>query len=203
MTTNAASSNANQGDTVLTTCLREETRPEHDRIEAALDIPDSIREPTDYVRLLAGFYTFYQPLEQQLLRLDWQGSDIDMEARRKAPLLARDLEACGTKPEGLTFCSQLPPLRDATEGLGCLYVLEGATLGGEVIHRRLHTGFGSWLENRDRFYRCYGDERGHMWRAFKQAANHFGQACDPADQSRTIDTARTTFRLLQAWLERR
>lgn len=203
MTTKAASSDNDQDEPALTARLRVETRPEHERIEAALAIPESIRGQADYVRLLSGFYTFYQPLEAHLLRLDWQGSAIDVNARRKAPLLARDLETCGTTPNNLTLCTQLPPLYDTAQGVGCLYVLEGATLGGAIIHRRLHTSLGAWLEGRDRFYRCYGDERARMWHAFKQTADQFGHESEPATRERAIESARTTFRLLQAWLERR
>jgi len=188
---------------LLTVLLREQTRSDHDRIESALNLPDSIRDPSDYIRLLRGFYSFYEPLEQQLLSLDWRGTGIDMDARRKAPLLAADLHACGIDPTGQRLSPHVSRVDELAEGFGCLYVMEGATLGGELIVRRLETVFGAWLSGRDHFYRCYGDSRGRMWREFREAADRFGEQQDPPDQDRVIEAARSTFRQLQQWLEGR
>ena len=187
-------------DVALTARLRAETQPEHEQIEKQLGLPDSIRELSDYVRVLSGFYTFYQPLEQVLLTIDWDGSGIDMRARCKASLLAEDLAACDITPGAFPLCSSLPPTRDRAEAFGCLYVLEGATLGGAIIHRRLHARFGDWLDGRDNYYRCYGPDRGRMWADFKHAADHFGQDSDKAARDRAVAAAQACFRQLQAWM---
>ena len=181
--------------------LRGETRPEHDAIELALAIPQSIGTMDDYARLLAGFYGFYEPLEQAVMALDWQGSGIDPESRLKASLLAADLEACGYSVETIPWCPRVPACRDLVDGFGCLYVLEGATLGGAVIQREFHARFGPRIEGRDHFYQCYGDRRGGMWNAFRQALDRFGEQCGPRAQDRVVSAARATFRDLQAWLE--
>lgn len=181
--------------------LRAETRPEHDAIETALALPGSIRDAGDYTRLLTGFHGFYLPMEQALLGLQWKGSGIDLQQRLKAPLLRADLEACGVEADSVPRCPTLPPCNSTTEGFGCLYVMEGATLGGAIIHRELGSRLGDWLTGKDHFYQCYGEDRGAMWRRFRQALDRFGEACSSAEQDRLIHSARATFRELQRWLE--
>lgn len=183
--------------------LRAETRQEHDAIETALAIPQSIGTIADYARLLAGFYGFYQPLEQAILALNWQGTGIDPAMRLKAPLLAADLEACGDTLDAIPRCPRIPACRDTADGFGCLYVLEGATLGGAIIHRQLQAQLGDWIEGRGHFYQCYGDQRGAMWRIFRQAVDGFGDSHGRALQDQVIHSARATFQDLQAWLDRR
>lgn len=199
MTSNSLQQASGNGS--LSERLRADTRPEHEAIETALAIPGSIRSSADYTRLLAGFYGFYQPLEQRLFECDWQGSGIDPDARRKAPLLAADLRACGMEPETIPQCPQLPPCQSLAEGFGCLYVLEGATLGGAIIHRELVRHLGDWIRGKDHFHQCYGENRGAMWRTFKEALNRFGEQCERGSQDRVIVAARATFRGLQSWLE--
>lgn len=181
--------------------LRAETRPEHDAIESALGLPHSIQSTGDYTQVLAGFYGFYLPLEQALLRLDWEGTGIDPHKRLKAPLLRADLEACGTGVDSLPRCRSLPPCNSLAAGFGCLYVMEGATLGGAIIHRELGTRFGEWLTGKAHFHQCYGAERGPMWRRFKQALDCFGEGQDGTGHDRIIQSARATFHTLQSWLE--
>lgn len=79
-------------------------------------------------------------------------------------------------------------------------MLEGATLGGEIILRRLRARFGDRLEGRDLFYQCYGPNRGRMWADFRHAADRFGQASDEAAQDRVVAAAQACFRQLQAWM---
>ena len=182
--------------------LRTETRPEHDAIENALALPGSIQDADDYTGLLAGFHGFYLPMEQALLRLDWAGSGIDLPQRLKAPLLEADLAACGCSADATPRCPSLPPCGNLAEGFGCLYVMEGATLGGAIIHRELSARFGDWLTGKDHYYRCYGENRGAMWRHFRQALDRFGGNCTSGELDSVIGSARATFRELQHWLER-
>lgn len=181
--------------------LRAETRPEHEAIEAALDLPRSIGTMKDYTRLLEGFHGFYRPLEQALLGLDWTDSGIDLHERLKTPLIRSDLEALGIAPDSVPLCRNLPPCGNLAEGVGCLYVLEGATMGGAIIHRALGARFGDWLSGKDHYYQCYGENRGLMWRQFREALDRFGAASSSADQDSVVHAARATFRNLQHWLE--
>ena len=60
--------------------------------------------------------------------------------RHKTPQRSQDLAALGVTPEALAqtpLCHGLPDLRSTTRLFGCLDVIEGATLGGQVVTRHL------------------------------------------------------------------
>ncbi len=74
--------------------------------------------------------------------------------------------------------------------LGCLYVLEGATLGGQVISRHL-AKLGIGPENGGRFFNGYGARTGEMWKSFQTSATAY---CVTHDQiSEAVDGAKWTF----------
>lgn len=179
--------------------LRAETRAEHDAIEAALPLmgPGLTRE--GYRRLLARFLGVYRPLEAVLAGLgDWTAQGIDLQARRKAPWLVADLRALGEPdPAALPDCPGLPPLPGVAAGFGCLYVMEGATLGGQLIARHLRESLGLHDGNGARFHHGYGARNGAMWQSFRTAlAAH---ATAPAVQDEVVAAAIATFRALRSW----
>src|SRR5690606_35412421 len=64
---------------------------------------------------------------------------------RRAELLANDLEAMGASRQAIAAvptCEHLPPLASPAQIAGCVYVLEGASLGGLVIARAVERSVG-------------------------------------------------------------
>ena len=59
-----------------------------------------------------------------------------MEQRYRAPLILEDLARLGF-PAQPPLCLAMPSLRTHAQLLGALYVMEGSTLGGQVIARQL------------------------------------------------------------------
>src|SRR5262245_27999590 len=118
----------------ILTLLKTQTRPLHDGLEARVDIVRRLQSRGSYVNLLAAFYGYYEPLERALLRVAQLPTVIvDLAARRKVALLERDLAELDVDPAKLPQCDQLPALDSCGAAVGCLYVVEGATLGGQII----------------------------------------------------------------------
>ena len=180
--------------------LRTETRPEHDAIEGALDLMSETLRPEAYRRTLERFYGFYSPMEAALERVGgWTQRGLDMVERQKSPLLEADLRALGVaNPEALAVCTDLPPHGTVSAAFGCLYVLEGATLGGQIIKGAVEKSLGVTLETGGRFFIGYGDRTGLMWQAFRTAVTAF--AVTPADQDEAVAAAKATFIKLRAWI---
>jgi heme oxygenase len=182
--------------------LKHETRTEHLRIETRLDLLDESVTLARYDALLQRFYGFYAPLEARLLsRPEWAQIGFDAAARAKVPLLQRDLERRGVSTQeihDLARCHKLPDVRAFARSLGSLYVLEGATLGGQILARHfarvleLHAGNGA------AFFASYGENIGPMWREF--GALLCAQATSPPVETQMIEAARETFVRLEAWL---
>lgn len=184
--------------------LKHETQVYHERIEAqprmqALISATLTRE--HYSALLSTFYGFYTPIEQQLAaRTEWQQLDFDFEERRKAPRLAQDLRVLGYDDAALAalpICDELPDLSSFPRALGCLYVLEGATLGGQVISRHLRARLELTSEHGAAFFSSYGPALGPMWRAFSQFITH---RVAPKDEDAALAGATATFLAMERWL---
>ena len=146
--------------------LRAETTPAHQKLEARLAVSGLSGRLDNYCRMLAAFLSFYRPVELALLKIDWQGQDLDIFQRMKTDWLLSDLKSLGVPVKTVSDWPRIPPLTSAFEGLGALYVLEGASLGGQVISRRLQGDLGIGSMNGGRFFLSYGDRVGEMWRTF-------------------------------------
>jgi heme oxygenase (biliverdin-IX-beta and delta-forming) len=180
--------------------LRDETRAEHRSIERTLaDLTSSSLTHERYCFRLGQFYGFYRPLETRLARV-LQNEPVDFPGRMKTHLLRADLKDLGCRPADLLpVCGRLPALDGATAGFGCLYVLEGSTLGGQVISRHVQARLGVTCERGGRFFAGYGPATGAMWRALRAVLVEHATRSDRADA--VIDAARSTFATLHAWCE--
>lgn len=185
--------------------LKNETAEEHRHLESASRImkPEFSRE--DYKAILAKWSLFYSAFESEIDRHQTEFPDAAkfMEARRKADLLKADLRFFGIKAEASTPHDLQGFLKDAFNSRGALwgalYVLEGSTLGAQVITRHLATQLD--LENNDglHFYRGYGDQTGLQWRSFIGELSTLGLS--PAEETAGVETAKHLFRFLGRFLE--
>lgn len=156
----------------------------------------------DYRALIEGFFGYYAPLEARLGASPvWAELAFDFAARRKVPRLEKDLVALGLTAGELTRlprCAKLPELDTLPQVLGCLYVIEGATLGGQVITRHLLATHGITPETGGAFFAGYGAETGPQWQAFgamiTAAAERLG------GEGEIIASANRTFETLDRWL---
>ena len=178
--------------------LRAETRPHHDAVEETLDLTSEALDRDAYRRTLELFYGFYRPLEEGLRAVGgWVERGLDVTERSKTPLLEADLQTLGVADPGiLRVCTDLPPHATVAAAFGCLYVLEGATLGGQVISRALRKSLGVTPETGGRFFHGYGDRTGPMWQAFRTALT---AAVTPADADEVVAAAKDTFLKLHHW----
>lgn len=181
--------------------LREETRLNHVMLEQRVDLRRLGSSEHEYRRLLRRFYGYYQPVETALGELPWLTAGFDFDARRKAPLLRQDLLAlgdCSSTLAALPLCRCLPDLSDLARGTGCLYVLEGATLGGQVILRYLQRRAPAVCAKADRFFDGYGADGAQMWQAFGRFASDFCR-CHSELEPLIVDAARATFNTIHDW----
>ena len=179
--------------------LRAETRPPHDAIETALDLTSGTLTLEAYRNTQARFHGFYRPLERGVQALGgWSDRGIDVAGRWKTPLLEADLRALGVDdPAALPVCTDLPPHATVAAAFGCLYVLEGATLGGQIISRAVQKATDVTLDTGGRFFHGYGDRTGPMWQAFRASLVAF--AFTPDDQDEIVSATKDTFSKLHRW----
>lgn len=168
--------------------LRTETRAEHDAIERDLDWERRVADRAGYRDMLArlrGFHLAWEPAVAAAL-----GDPEFFEPRRKSELLARDLNRLGRASEFPRYPRPIA-FHGRDEALGSIYVLEGSTLGGQLIARHV----AATLEFDGSYHGAYGAAAGAMWRAFQ--AYLLEQA---EDDDAVVDGARRTFSDLRWWL---
>lgn len=157
-------------------------------LERALDLLRPDLDLARYVRLLERFYGFYEPWERSAGDSDW------LEDRRKTPLLRSDLLYFEREPSALALCPELPGGGTAAEMAGVMYVLEGSTLGGQLLAKHFARTLSVRPGEGGSFFAGYGARTGAMWQAFRERAEREG------DAHRSIAPALQTFDILHRWL---
>jgi heme oxygenase len=144
--------------------LRAGTRDLHTATEALVGIPGAVRSRDDYRAVLLSSLDFYTAAREALRDrrwIDrWDDLGIDLGIHDRVPLLEQDLRALGNAGR-----PSAPPRLDIdtfAQALGLLYVVEGSSLGGQVIGRAIVKTIGAVPIG---FY--VGDGRQHPapWRA--------------------------------------
>jgi heme oxygenase (biliverdin-IX-beta and delta-forming) len=185
----------------LMLALREKTRIYHTALETVLDVSARCTSVISYRTLLAQFYGFYRPMEERLHDFpEWAALGFPLLERRKLPLLTQDLQALGmseTDLENLPVCNDLPVLTKFASAMGCLYVIEGSTLGSQYVSRLLQERLRLDARNGGAFFYGYGDRTGIMWKAFGGFANNW-VASQPTEDD-VIYAATETFKALERW----
>jgi heme oxygenase len=144
----------------------------------------------DYKGLLAKFHCFYSAIEPTLPVEDLKANGFDVEPRRKTPLLERDLSTLGINSNGSKW-DRIPNLDTTAKAFGSIYVMEGATLGGQVITRQLKEHLGLTPESGGAFFYSYGPNVGPMWKEFGSIITAFAEKEN--DDDAIVDSAKATF----------
>jgi heme oxygenase len=147
--------------------LKSETGALHARLESSMPTLDELATLTSYRRCLRELHAVYAAWEPSVLRTDGLRSVIsDADMRVKLPLLERDLRAMDVVADGDRV---IEPRLELDGALGAMYVLEGATLGGQVIARHVAGPLGVTAERGLAFFSGYGVRTGPMWTQFGAA----------------------------------
>ena len=186
---------------VILAQLKAETREAHARAEAALNLlaPDLGR--ARYVYVLRGLHAVYTPLCMEIDRWLSEHEELDWPARRAAKLeaLAEDLRVLNADAD-MPPAATVQPLPDEAHAWGTLYVLEGATLGGQLLCRhlagQLHLDVG--VDTGLAFFRSYGEQVGPRWKAFGAALEARCVQADAAFHTGVLAGAGQTFALFSA-----
>lgn len=186
---------------LLSAQLRTQTACLHEQTEILLGLPCAIRNVDDYRGWLCRFFGLYEPLEQSLARFnEWGDHGLTLPSPNHGTCLAADLAAMRVDPANVSRApsSLLPRLPTFAHALGALYVLEGSTLGGQLILRDVEARIGSQITGATLFFGGRGTAVGPAWQTFKTALNAFGRErpCLGAD---VISGAEGVFRSIAEW----
>jgi heme oxygenase len=168
-----------------TETLRIHQQLESDSLLAELVSPTISRQT--YAAILQKQHLFYRTVEPQLTELLSPCFDVHL----KTEWLESDLGAMNVAPlpdRPLDFF-----INSIDTAVGVLYVLEGSTLGAQLIVRNLKQ---SLREQPRRFFEGYGSETGMMWRNFIS----FLREIEPVvSADAVVEGAQRTFAFFDNW----
>jgi len=202
MTTRDRSADTRDGTYSLREQLQCETATLHTRVEAQLGLLESPLSRARYRHVLEAFYGFYAPLEIGLSRLAATVPPPRLPLRARAGLIESDLVALGLSKREvneLPWCAELPRLSCREHLAGCLYVLEGACLGGQVIARELRRQLRVAKGSGASFFVGDAEGTGARWRLVLTWLEGLVRLRAQTDQ--VVASARATFLTLGRWLE--
>jgi len=175
----------------LLTELREGTRDAHERLERRLDLLNAPSR-SRLRAVLAGFYGFHRVWEPSAER---QLGEV-MTGRSRLSQLEADLTVLGeTQSENISLCTAAD-IRTHEEAWGSLYVMEGSTLGGQLI-RKGPNGLAGMPPEGLAYFNGYGRRTAARWRELQglllSLPSHLSS-------EGIVAGARKTFAVLHDWL---
>lgn len=174
--------------------LKEATREQHENLENVVNVMDNMFDRKEYEKLLTKFYRFYSSIEPKVGANDLKAEGFNFDARAKTPSLERDLKNLGIFDDVKHLAgswTDLPVVDTTAKAFGACYVMEGATLGGQIIMRHLKEHLDLTPENGGSFFNSYGAQVGPMWKEFIMITTQFAEKND--DDEPIVNAAKETF----------
>ena len=162
---------------MLQQILKESTKNKHALLEQLMFV-EPIMAGTltldQYRQILTTNYLVHKHFEHKLHSLlsTENAVALTMHNRVKSQFLKEDMLQINAFVHNYIIDNSLPQFENEAAAFGALYVLEGATLGGNVIVKKLQTipHFTSMGLNFN-YYQAYGDQLGTYWKEFCKTLN--------------------------------
>jgi len=167
--------------TELFSQLKNATAASHRRLDAEIDVCGEGLTLERYRSLLMRFHGIFSVLEPQLAAvrgLDELDLDLDLARCFRTAWLSEDLEALGLTHSRILDVDQSAPrylVTDVSETLGCLYVIEGAGLGGQVIVPCVQRQLGLTPDHGCRFFAGHGFATIDRWQRLRAKADDYAR----------------------------
>lgn len=177
--------------------LKAKTHTAHQEVEKwgyGKEIQEDTLTLAQYQQLLwinYNWHSYYESILDSLFSYDFQ-TKIQYSSRKKLPLLTQELQLRNWHLPPLS--SRKPKTFSFFEGLGILYVMEGSTLGGIYIYKKLSNHF-EISQFPVLFYGCYGKETAHKWRTLKEYIE--AEVSSEKEQSLVIRGAKEAFETIK------
>jgi heme oxygenase len=182
--------------------LRSETRVDHEAVEASFPLMRMGLCRSEYVSCLQRLHGVVMTWEEAASGWGKSESGPDwlrllVEKRRRRPMLDRDLahfkvlHAEGGRPV-------MPDMRSTTSLLGAMYVMEGSTLGGQLIGRHVDHALGLVSGKGSAYFHGHRELTGAMWKEF---CGVLETEIPEADGDAAVAAAKAMFHVFGAWMQ--
>lgn len=172
--------------------LRTETGPLHRDLENKLRLFETVATTDDYISHLKRLHHWLFHVESAMAPYADQ-LPVDWKSRCKAHLIKKDLEVLSETPIKREIDAAFSNCQNISAAWGILYVLEGSSLGGQIITRHYGKTLGLTPETGLSYFNGYGEKTGEMWTSFLKALTQYF-AENPKCTDEIISSACSTFR---------
>lgn len=185
--------------TIFLQQLRSKTANSHQLIEQN-SISQSLMSQTvtmsQYAHYLKSMYGFVYGFEKMVFPLLKHYELLQIDDRKKSHFIQDDLALMNHSSAQPYIDDELfiTHYQTASAALGGMYVLEGSTLGGQIINKHLSKILGDFVVGKTTYLTAYAGQTGSMWKTFLQLLCEAGASTGNEDE--IIDSAVNTFSLL-------
>lgn len=126
----------------------------------------------DYLQFLTVQFHFLEMFEEKVFEIISAigGSTLEIASRKKQAILQREFIENGYLPTKTSANGDVP--LTIYQALGVLYVMEGSTLGGNIIKKNLQKN-PSFENYHFAFLGVYGEHVGKFWKQLTDFLDHF------------------------------
>jgi heme oxygenase len=177
--------------------LRRETLPDHNAVEQSVPLMDEELDVDTYVSYLLRLHGIIAAWEE------WAAANAPawiqplLAVRRRGQLLMLDLMWFGVDTSGEARPT-LPEMRDTASLLGAMYVVEGSTLGGQLIARHVELVLGLTAGQGNAYFRGHNERTGQLWKEFCDALR---TKVPDGETDAVIAAAKAMFGIFGAWMQ--
>lgn len=174
--------------------LKDKTQVFHQQIERTplfIQLMNGSIDMAGYHHLLKQFHAYISPCEKTIKNSPWSSLLHDREKTSKLITDLSDLRISNDMQ-----CRALPQLTSREHILGYLYVMEGATLGGQIISKVLEHQLGVNAQYGAQYFNGYGSNTTPMWAEFCQTLNQV----NPLEEQQVLISASMTYTTLIDWI---
>lgn len=179
--------------------LRQETEADHHHVEGAVPLMHQGLNIVEYVQCLQRIHGIVAAWEERAAEVAPKWLQPALLARERCSLIKLDLAWFGVFEKD-DRRPMLPEMNNLPSLLGTMYVMEGSTLGGQLIARHvevaLHLSEGQGCS----YFRGHGGQTGPLWKEFCEML----KLRIPDEQTdAVVISAKAMFSTFGTWMQRK
>jgi heme oxygenase len=176
--------------------LRRETLADHKAVEQNVPLMDQELDVDTYVSYLVKLHGMIAVWEERAASSAPAWIQPMLAARRRGQLLVLDLTWFGADASGVAR-PKVPEMTSAADLLGAMYVMEGSTLGGQLIARHVELVLGLTAGQGNAYFRGHNERTGQLWKEFCHALR---TNVPDSETDAVIAAAKAMFGVFGSWM---
>ncbi|KAB8039703.1 hypothetical protein GCL60_05430 [Silvanigrella paludirubra] len=173
--------------------LKSATSQLHDEVEQINIMSKSKPTIDNYIDYLKVLFKIFIPLEQKLLNYsEWKQNNFNFNLTKRVQHLIMDIHNLNVNKNEIIFSTNLPNIDSFEKALGIYYVLEGSSLGGQFLFKKMLLNYSDQLENKLNYLYGFGKETFKEWKIFIDNINNYAEI-NSAKKIDILNSALETF----------